>query len=331
MKPAHCSWVDMQKIRAALSNGKRGDQAAYQKQRACVSTPTVSEWKAVCDVMNSCEDKVRISELSHFQPSHALSLAKAFRKRYGRDAAAWDADELVEWIEHCEEKELTVEQFDADLKAEGRKRAAKEAQKNLPSDDALGVRHGDFRDVVKGLPSDSVSLIFTDPPYDRDTLPLYGDLAESAKIVLRPGGSLICYLGQYQIHEVCALMTPHLRLWWTLCCLHTGQSARMTEYGIVVKWKPMLWFVKGTRGDKLTFVDDLVESEQEKDTHEWQQGLREAGYYIDKLTHPGDLVFDPFCGGGTTAVAAKLAKRRWLTCDVNAESAILARRRVHEA
>ncbi|MDO8630622.1 MAG: DNA methyltransferase, partial [Phycisphaerales bacterium] len=195
----------------------------------------------------------------------------------------------------------------------------------------LNVKNGAFQEVSKEIADASVDLIFTDPPYDRKTLPLYGEMAEVAARVLKPGGSLICYLGQYQIGEVIKLVEPHLRLWWTLCCLHTGTSARMTEYGVIVKWKPMLWFVKGTRGDKETFVEDLVESSQEKSHHDWQQSLVEAEYYISKLTKKNELVFDPFCGGGTTAVAAKKLNRRWLTCDIDADTVAIARKRVKNA
>lgn len=251
-----------------------------------------------------------------------------------RLAAARACDELPKPLREAVEsgektlKEALREEKKAEKEAV-RQEAAKEAEK-IVADDLHGVHRGDFRDVAKTLADASVDLIFTDPPYDRKTLPLYGDMAEIAARVLKPGGSLITYLGQYQIHEVCTLIAPHLRLWWTLCCLHTGQSARMTEYGVVVKWKPMLWFVKGTRGDKLTFVEDLIESNQEKDSHEWQQGIAEAAYYIDKLTLPGGMVFDPFCGGATTAVAAKQLKRRWLTCDVDKAAVALARKRVME-
>jgi len=34
---------------------------------------------------------------------------------------------------------------------------------------------------------------------------------------------------------------------------------------------------------------------------------------------PGDLVFDPFGGSGTTAAVAKAMNRRWLTCDTEQE------------
>ena len=210
-------------------------------------------------------------------------------------------------------------------KAAARQERIREAEKMGAVD---GFVHGDFREVAKTIAPASVDLIFTDPPYDRKTLPLYGDLARIAADKLVDGGSLICYLGQYQIGEVINLITPHLRLWWTLAVIHTGRSARMNEYGVVVKWKPLLWFVKGTRGDKLTFVDDLVVSREEKDSHEWQQSLEEASYYIERLAPAGSMVFDPFCGGGTTAVAAKQLGRRFLTCDLDGDSLALAKARI---
>lgn len=45
-------------------------------------------------------------------------------------------------------------------------------------------------------------------------------------------------------------------------------------------------------------------------------------------TDPGDLVFDPTCGGGTTAVVAEQWGRRWITCDVSRVPLALARQRI---
>ena len=45
-------------------------------------------------------------------------------------------------------------------------------------------------------------------------------------------------------------------------------------------------------------------------------------------TEPGDLVFDPTCGSGTTAIAAEQWGRRWITCDVSRVPLALARQRV---
>ena len=45
-------------------------------------------------------------------------------------------------------------------------------------------------------------------------------------------------------------------------------------------------------------------------------------------TNPGDLVFDPTCGSGTTAFAAEKYGRRWITCDTSRVSIALAKQRL---
>ncbi len=46
-------------------------------------------------------------------------------------------------------------------------------------------------------------------------------------------------------------------------------------------------------------------------------------FFIDRLTQPGDLVYDPFMGRGTTLVEAALLGRRAAGCDVNPLSRVL--------
>ncbi len=45
-------------------------------------------------------------------------------------------------------------------------------------------------------------------------------------------------------------------------------------------------------------------------------------------TDPGDLVFDPTCGSGTTAYVAEQWGRRWITCDTSRISIALAKQRL---
>ena len=44
----------------------------------------------------------------------------------------------------------------------------------------------------------------------------------------------------------------------------------------------------------------------------------------------GDLVIDPFCGSGTTLLAAKRLQRRWAGCDVNPKAVAIATKRICE-
>jgi adenine-specific DNA-methyltransferase len=48
-------------------------------------------------------------------------------------------------------------------------------------------------------------------------------------------------------------------------------------------------------------------------------------------TQPGDLVFDPTCGSGTTAYVAEQWGRRWITCDTSRVSLNLAKQRLMTA
>ncbi len=45
-------------------------------------------------------------------------------------------------------------------------------------------------------------------------------------------------------------------------------------------------------------------------------------------TEPGDLVFDPTCGSGTTAYAAETWGRRWITCDTSRVALLISRERL---
>ncbi len=51
-------------------------------------------------------------------------------------------------------------------------------------------------------------------------------------------------------------------------------------------------------------------------------------FFIDRFTAPGDIVYDPFMGRGTTVIEAALAGRTPAGCDINPLSAILAQPRL---
>jgi 16S rRNA G966 N2-methylase RsmD len=191
------------------------------------------------------------------------------------------------------------------------------------------VRCGDFREVLADLPDDSVDLIFTDPPYDKPSIPLYGSLAEQASRVLVSGGSLVCYAGVHALPSLFTLMTPHLTFWWQLCLRLKAAFPRLHGWRVHVHYKPLLWFVKGKyKGD---YVVDVIESTWlEKNWHDWQQSEAEAAHCIAKLTPKDGLVLDPMCGSGTTLIAAKRLGRRYLGVEKDREQAKVATARLRQ-
>ena len=60
------------------------------------------------------------------------------------------------------------------------------------------------------LDAESVDCIITDPPYERDALPVYADLARVAAHVLRPGGSRVAMTGGAHLPQVMAALTSEL-------------------------------------------------------------------------------------------------------------------------
>ena len=222
----------------------------------------------------------------------------------------------------------------------------KEYQK-LQKDEKKAIRHEEIKNLQVDLPEkvtlhnlefqkvfvegNSVSLIFTDPPYHEKYLPLYESLAIHASRVLREGGSLICYVGHYAIGKVINMMEAQgLRFHWPIAVIHSGPSASVFGRKILVGYKPMLWFTKGKYEGE--FVKDCIQSEfQGKELHEWAQSTVESDYYIKYLTIENEIVYDPFLGQGTFGVSAVRLNRQFIGCEVNKEYFEIARRLISTA
>jgi 16S rRNA G966 N2-methylase RsmD len=185
------------------------------------------------------------------------------------------------------------------------------------------IRVGDFRKVMDDVPDGSVDLIFTDPPYDKESILLYGVLAKLAARVLAPGGSLVCYAGHHAQFDMVLLMSHYIPFRWPLVVRHSGGQRRMHGYRVRVGYKPLLWFVHGQYHGE--YIQDLLDSKPgDKVKHEWAQGCWEAEYLIERLCPPGGLVLDPMAGSGTTLKVAKALGRRFLGVEIDPDRARVA-------
>jgi hypothetical protein len=193
------------------------------------------------------------------------------------------------------------------------------------------VRCGDFRAVLADVRDGSVSAVITDPPYDRDSIPLYCDLAALAKRVLVPGGTLACVLPSANTGDALDLVRRHLDLLAILTLRHAGGASQLNHHRLNVRCKQIGWF--GRRGEQRRGrqLDTLLPSAPpDKTNHDWAQSPVEYEYLIEHLTEPGELVLDPFIGSGTTLAAALRLGRQALGAEIDEEcakvaSALLAR------
>ena len=272
-----------------------------------------------------------------------IDTRKESAKSAGVGERTYDAGKLIldaaekgeikpEVVEAVRRKETSIHRVAKDIKekrqAEKRQEKRKAAAASIKPQSSQNVHVGDFRQHSDKVADGSLSLIFTDPPYDRKAIELFDGLGEFASQKLSEGGSLLAYVGHIQIPDAIAALSKNLRYWWVCCCLHSGGESLMKEYGIRVGWKAMLWFVKGTRDDKQKIVRDVVSGGREKSHHDWQQSQSEAEYWIENLCHLDGMVCDPFLGGGTTAAASEKLGRKWIGFEIDPDQAAIAIQRI---
>ncbi len=74
--------------------------------------------------------------------------------------------------------------------------------------------------------------------------------------------------------------------------------------------------------------DTMTGSFTEPKRYAVQTGMKVVLRCIAMATDPGDIVLDPTCGSGTTAICAERLGRRWVTCDTSRVAVNVARERL---
>ena len=178
-----------------------------------------------------------------------------------------------------------------------------------------------------------VDIVLTDPPYGRQWLSLYNQLARYADAVLKPDGLLVVMSGQAHLLEVMnrANEQNNLNYLWQMVYLFGGRpDQRSLPVGPMQPWRPA-WkplTVYGRRKGPCPYManaSDVIyapppDSEQVRPWHPegWAQQQSAVTAILAHIAKGKDnlLIADPFLGTGTTAVAALQLKHRFTGCDV---------------
>jgi site-specific DNA-methyltransferase (adenine-specific) len=174
-----------------------------------------------------------------------------------------------------------------------------------PVSDRYELILGSCSDLLGG-PSECMDWIITDPPYPREFLSVYDDLAEVAAHALKPSGSLLCMVGQSYLPEIMAKLSTRLSYHWTIAYLTPGgQATQIFPRFVNTFWKPVLWFTKGAfAGDWIGDTTRSDVNDNDKSRHHWGQSESGMADLMRRFVKPGDSVLDPFMGAGTTGVVA---------------------------
>ena len=191
------------------------------------------------------------------------------------------------------------------------------SQNQIKLPKTINLYNKDFRTLK--IKSNSVSLIFTDPPYLKENLPIYSDLGDQAMQVLRPGGSLLCFIGQHAtLNTIKRLQDTGLTYQWMLAIFHSSnEKSVFFNKNIFQSWKPILWFTKGELKKTKPIKDAILSKKPNKFLHKWAQSSEESDYYIDAFTEKNDIVYDPFLGSGVFGLSAKKLNRQFIGSEID--------------
>lgn len=226
-----------------------------------------------------------------------------------------------ERFEKIKSGKLSVAKAKKEIKAEQDKRTLFDSQKKIDEsrrseiESVCDLRVCSCAELFRsGIKPDAV---ITDPPYPRDFLHVFSDLAEGCHFAKVPLVAVMS--GQSFLPEVMLRLCEHLKYRWTMAYLTPGgQSVQQWTAKVNTFWKPVLLF-----GESIEWFGDVATSkpnDNDKRFHGWGQSESGIADLVERLTKPGQLICDPFLGGGTTAVASLALGRRFIGCDIDGEN-----------
>ena len=229
------------------------------------------------------------------------------------------------------------------------------------------IYNGDCLEIMKSWPDASVDMIFTDPPYGNKNLDgdlassrvgvkggrqkaavaikndsvedtarvLRGLFIEAARI-LKPTGVICCMTGGggpgISFAHFMIEMDAHLSFFQAIIW---DKSARGNGMGWRYRRNYEFVLVGFKKGGKLAWADDSVAVPNIVQTppvanedHPTQKPVDLMASFIRWHTQPGDIVVDPFCGSGSTLIAAERMGRKWIGVELDEAFYPVARERM---
>ena len=231
--------------------------------------------------------------------------------------------------------EVTINQAYQDIKKEEKQQIKTDERERLAEIGKtkkidIDFRLGDFEEVFKDIPDGSIDCIITDPPYPYEFIEVWSKLSRVAKRVLKPNGYCIAYSGQMNLPEVIKRMNEHLNYYWTFSLIHTGSRQLINGRNLFCGWKPILVFQNGFKKLDKPFDDFIMGTGMEKTHHKWQQAELELKHLINNFTKEGDVIMEPFAGGGTTIIAALKLNRNIIAAEIDETSYNVSKQRISE-
>jgi DNA methylase len=194
--------------------------------------------------------------------------------------------------------------------------AAADKVQRVSGEGTIECRLGDFCKVLADLRG--IDAIITDPPYEKKFLPRLRDLAILADRILKLDGVMAVLCGKQYLPEVYSQLAGSRPYRWTACYFAPGASNVNFDRNVVSQWKPLLIYGGCQKRFHDVFRSNLADAQVGQHRHKWGQDMEAFKSIIEGMTEPGDLIVDPFAGGGTTLLAAKSTGRNAIGAEIDA-------------
>lgn len=190
---------------------------------------------------------------------------------------------------------------------------------------------GDARELAESIPDCSVDLIFCDPIYS--DIEAYRWVGQISTRVLKPDKSCLVWgTNKGQIDQALALRESGLIFNGALNLVMWGVGGTPTGRGgkFIIKHTPCFWLSKGDSWpcNRVWSISTTTTLTHLPTFHKWSKDPGTVIRWLNGFSQPGDIILDPFTGGGTVPAVCKMLGRNYLAFEIDPVTAESARERV---
>lgn len=220
------------------------------------------------------------------------------------------------------------------------------------------IEQGDCLELMRQIPDGSIDLVVTDPPYLIETTG-GGIYKQSGKQYVKELNGIKDGFSEEVLDELCRIMKktnvyffcsqkqiiPLLDYFvkgkkcnWNLLSWHKSNPVPACGNKYLTDTEFILFFrekgvkLGGEFKTKFTYyVTPLNQVDKKQYSHPTIKPLKIVQNFIANSSEPGDIVFDPFLGSGTAAIAAVNTGRHYIGFELNPGYFNIACKRLDEA
>ena len=213
----------------------------------------------------------------------------------------------------------------------------------------VALYNKDCLHVMRNMPGQSVDMILTDPPYGMqyqsnyrknkysriigdDQLDWLPEFMELADYVLSENSCLYLFCSFHNIDVFKQAVESKFKLKNILTWEKNNHSLGDLRGNFAAKTEFILFAQKGRvliNGNRVPNIFKFAKTLNRN--HPTEKPVNLCAFLMEKFSRPGDVVFDPFMGSGTTGVACLKTGRKFIGAELSADYFATAEKRIFDA